>query len=164
MEKKRNYVGLMSVKRSDLKPLFDSKNENEKTEVVGLINSLAVKQISPIVTCNIEDRDGIFILDGVQRWKYMQYSDFMKCYHLGVLCYDEAVENWFALNNRIKENILKMLDIVNSLSVNQRQEISRISAYSLADLEDILKVANFDFFAYIEKHQKEEPVQQSLFD
>lgn len=164
MEKKRNYVGLMSVKKNQLKPFFDVKNENEGTQVIGLVNSLLVKQLTPITTCNIEDREGLFILDGVQRWKYIQDGSFIKCYHLGILKEDEAIRSWFALHNTLTDNILKILDVVQRLTAEQRLEVGRVSYFSAQDLEDILKLANFDFSSYIEKHQREEPVQASLFD
>ena len=164
MEEKRNYVGLMSVRKHELNPFFDVKNQNEGTQVLGLVNSLLIKQLTPITTCNLDDRDGIFILDGVQRWKYMQEGSFIKCYHLGIITEEEAIRNWFSLHNTLTDNILKILDVVKMLTIEMRQEVSRISYFSNQDLEDILKLSNFDFFAYIEKHQKEEPVQQSLFD
>ena len=154
MGEKRNYVGLMSVRKHELNPFFDVKNQNEGTQVLGLVNSLLIKQLTPITTCNLDDRDGLFILDGVQRWKYMQEGSFIKCYHLGIITEEEAIRNWFSLHNTLTDNILKILDVVKMLTIEMRQEVSRISYFSNQDLEDILKLSNFDFFAYIEKHMK----------
>jgi len=164
MEKKRNYVGLMSVKKHELNPFFDVKNQNKGTQVLGLVNSLLIKQLTPITTCNLDNRDGLFILDGVQRWKYMQEDSFIKCYHLGIITEEEAINYWFMLNIRIEENLLKFLEIVKTLSQEQIIALSKISNYSLKDFSSIKNIIEFDFYRYIEKHQKEEPVQQSLFD
>lgn len=166
MEEKRSFVGLKSWKKEQLTPFIDVKNEGASKERIALANSMNRAMIIPIITCSIEGEDGIFILDGVQRWKMIMENDaLIKCYHLGMITRDDALKYWFMLDIHIEDNILKVMDMLSTLRLELLMEVSRCSKYDEKDFADFKKLLEFDWQKYLRKiDTNNKPIQKSLFD
>lgn len=156
-------MGLVSFLKSELTPLFDVKHENASTEMIGLSRSWNKKQLQPITICFLDGQP--FILDGVQRWKLSNESQFILCFSLGDLTREEAFTYWFQLDNVIGINILKMSQLISELDVNLLLELSTISKLDLEGFMDLKKLKEFDFETFLKKHaEKSTTVQTILFE
>ena len=164
MEEKRNFVGLKSWKKEQLTPFKDVKNEGTGKERVALANSLNRIFLTPLTTCCLEEEEGVFILDGVQRWKMLPNNTFVRCYHIGTVSKKDAIKYWFMLDIRLEDNILKVMYMLNDLDLELLTEVAKCSKYDAADFADFKKLIEFDWQKYLKKISTNQPVQTTLFD
>lgn len=164
MEEKRNFVGLRSFKKSSLQPFIDVKDDNECTQSIALANAIAKKQIMPLIVCTVTGREGFFIIDGVQRWKLVGGDTSLRCYYLGELEEEDALEAWFMAGISVNKNIVKMMDVILTLTHEQIARFEKVSKYTAKDFAHFKAMGEFNFEKYLDKVQLVENVQMGLFD
>lgn len=164
METKRNFVGLRSFKKSELTPFKDVKDDVACSQSTALANALMRKQIAPLLACSIKGREGVYILDGVQRWKLSNANDYLRCYYIGELEEELAFEYWFMTDISVEKNIVKIMQVIIDLTPEQVARFSKVSKYTTADFAHFVAMGNFNWEKYLKEAKVEDAIQPSLFD